>query len=48
MQLLGGALAVGAVLLLHPDARQLAGRVAAAGAAAPAPSQSSPERTPAS
>ncbi len=42
MQLLGGALAVGAVLLLYPDARQLAGRVARAGTPA------TPSRQPAS
>jgi arsenate reductase len=50
MQLLGGALAVGAVLLLYPNARELAGQVATAGTSttptpplAPAPSPATQE-----
>ena len=42
MQLLGGALAIGAVLLLYPDARQLAGRVARAGTQTPPTRSSAP------
>ena len=45
MQLLGGVLAVGAVLLLYPNARELAGQVANAGTStrplSPAPSPAS-------
>jgi arsenate reductase len=47
MQLLGGGLAVGAVVLLYPNARQLAGQVASAGAAAGPARSPAPPSTPA-